>query len=393
MNRLTRIAAWFLAASALLAQDATIQGVVRDSKGKPVPAISVQLKTDRQTLSVKTGAEGEYHFLKLQPGAYALQAEGGAQSGPIILKLHETRSIDLALAEPPPYSDMPSFIVAGVTDGANRGGHGSDPVLHSADALTKATASLSHQEKERDPLETVRAYEHAAELDPSESHLFDWGAELLSHRAAEQAAEVFGRGNRLFPRSTRMLLGLAVSWYSRGAYDQAEKFFFEAADLNPADPTPYLFLGQARNSPVGESAGFQARMERFALLLPDNAWANYYYGAGLRLAAPAKARALLEKSVRIDPRLAVAWLQLGILFADEKNFSRAISAWQSALAADPSIIEAHYRLAQAYRRIGEPDKAKPEIALYEQLSKQSAQQEDRERAAIREFVFKLRDVP
>lgn len=313
-------------------------------------------------------------------------------TGPFVLGTKEARSIDLTLADPPPYSDTPSFIVAGVTDGAGRGGHGADPVLHSTEALAKATASLGGGEKESDALAAVRAYQRAAEVDPSESHLFDWGAELLTHRAAAQAGEVFSRGNRLFPRSTRMLLGLAVSWYSRGAYDEAKRFFFAAADLNPSDPTPYLFLGQARNSPAGDSEGFQERMERFARLQPDNAWANYYYAVTLRLTAPAKAQSLLEKAVRSDPQLGAAWLQLGILFADGNNFPRAISAWRQAIdAGGPAVIEAHYRLAQAYRRAGEPAKARTELELYEQLSKESDRQEERARAAIQEFVFKLRD--
>ena len=43
---------------------------------------------------------------------------------------------------PPPYFDEPKFIVAGVTDASQRGGHGSDPVLRSAESLAKETASL-----------------------------------------------------------------------------------------------------------------------------------------------------------------------------------------------------------------------------------------------------------
>jgi tetratricopeptide (TPR) repeat protein len=395
MNRLTP-AVCFFAAAALLAQDvrsSTLQGLVRDSHDRIMAGATVDLKTAGHTSSVKTDADGRYLFPDLQPGTYTLHTAGALDVGPFVLGPHESRSIDLA---PPPagmpqYSDTPSFIVAGVTGAANRGGHGGDPILHSTEALSKATASLGATAQQGDALAVIRADQQAAENDPSEPHLFDWGAELLIHRAAEQAAEIFSRGNRLFPHSTRMLLGLAVSWYSRGSFDHAERFFFEAADLNPADPTPYLFLGQARHSPVGESDGYSERMERFARLQPANAWANYYYAANLRLTAPAKAQALLEKAVRIDPSLGAAWLQLGILRADQNNFSQAISAWQRATTADPSVIEAHYRLAQAYRRIGDAAKAKAEIETFGRLSKESAQTEERERSAIREFVFTLRD--
>src|SRR5580692_9617977 len=101
---------------------------------------------------------------------------------------------------PPPYFDEPKFIVAGVADPSARGGHGSDPVLRSADSLAKATAALgAGNASDPNPLETVRKYQQAAELDPSEPSLFNFGTELLAHRATEQAIEVFSKGHRLFP--------------------------------------------------------------------------------------------------------------------------------------------------------------------------------------------------
>jgi len=297
---------------------------------------------------------------------------------------------------PPPYFDEPTFIVSGVTDPSQRGGHGSDPVLRSAESLTKATAALRTGTSvvDRNPLDAVRQYEHAAEADPSEPNLFNFGVELLTHRAADQAVEVFAKGHRLFPRSTRTLLGLAVALYSRGSYDQAAQRFFEAADLDPTDPAPYLFLGKVSSGAITESDGFAERMERFARLQPENAWANYYYAASLwkrRASASAKIQALLEKAVSIDPHLGAASLQLGIVFAEQNNLPKAIAAYQSAIQAGPPMEEALYRLAQAYRKTGQPEKAQKEIELYRQVSRQSAQALERERAEVQQFVFELRD--
>ena len=74
-------------------------------------------------------------------------------------------------------------------------------------------------EKLGNPLEAVREYQRAAELNPSESNLFDWGSELLLHHGVEPALEVFTKGNRLYPRSVRMLVGswrfLVRSWFLR----------------------------------------------------------------------------------------------------------------------------------------------------------------------------------
>jgi tetratricopeptide (TPR) repeat protein len=303
---------------------------------------------------------------------------------------------DQSAPAPPQYFDEPNFIVAGVADPSQRGGHGSDPVLRSAESLAKSTAALrtgtsvaAAAEKQGNALEAAREYQRAAELDPSETNLFDWGAELLEHRAAEQAVEVFTNGHRLFPHSIRMLLGLAVALYSRGSYDQAAQRFFEAADLNPSDPAPYLFLGKISNGSITDSPGFAERLERFARLQPENAWANYYYAATLTRTSP-KARALLEKAVRLDPKLGAAFLLLGIVYAEEGNLTKAILAYQSAIEATPPMEEAYYRLAQAYRKTGDTAKAQKELELYQQLSQQSAQKLERERGDIQQFVFELK---
>ena len=314
----------------------------------------------------------------------------------------------------PQYYDKPAFIVAGVTDYTSRGSHGSDAIQRSAEALAKATAALSpgtptansgeaerrhslgdREEKAGHAVDALREYQRAAALDASEQNLFDLAEELLKHHAGEQAVEVFNRGVKLYPRSLRMLLGCAAALYARGLYRQARERFFEAADLNPSDPTPYLFLGKAQSKEIAESAGFVERMERFARLHPENAWANYYcatvvyrrFGDGGDAGTRARAQALLEKAIRLDPQLGAAWLQLGVLFADADDYPKAISAWRNAIAAGSQMEEAHYRLAQAYQHMGEPTKAKRELELYQELSKQSAEAVERERAENKQFVF------
>ncbi len=55
--------------------------------------------------------------------------------------------------------------------------------------------------------------------------------------------------------------------------------------------------------------------------------------------------------------------------------------------------EAHYRLAQSYRQIGDAAEAEAEFKIYDQIAKESAQQAERERHEIRQFVYTLRDQP
>jgi tetratricopeptide (TPR) repeat protein len=273
-------------------------------------------------------------------------------------------------------------------------------LLARPNAAVRQQAELHHllgniEERSGNPLEAVREYQRAAELDTSEPNLFDWGANLLIHRAFEPAIEVFVQGNRLFPRSTRMLAGLGVAWYARGAYDQAAQRLCEASDLNPDDPNPYLFLGEMQSVDSMQSDCVVERLGRFLRLEPENAMANYYYGLSLSrqdgdVNKLAQAKSLLEKAVRLDPKLAAAYLQLGILYSQQGVTSEAISAYKKAIEANPQLAEAHYRLGQLYSHAGEKLKAQAELQIYEQLSKKTAEESQRERKEIQQFVYTSR---
>src|SRR5437764_3476334 len=338
----------------------------------------------------------------------------------------------------PEFYDEPKFNVAGVTDTKNLGGHGSGTVQRNTEALTKEAillkkespagsqlpsfdaraekslrASLEHdpgnaelhhslgvaEEKLGNPLEAVRQYQRAAELDPSESNLFDWGAELLLHHAPQPAIEVLAKGNLLFPHSARMLIALGVAWQAQGASDRALRCLFDASDLNPSDPTPYLFLGKMQNAEIVHSTGFMEKMERFSKLQPENPLANYYYavalwkGANDSADAPTAAQieSLLNKAVHLNPTLGVAYLQLGILYSARGDFPKAIAVYQKARDVSPELEEPHYRLADAYRRVGEKTKAEHELQLFKELTKKKSEEAERERHEIQQFVFALRD--
>ena len=257
------------------------------------------------------------------------------------------------------------------------------------------------QEKLGNSLEAVREYERAATLDPSEPYLFDWGSELLLHHAPEPALEVFTKGRRLFPHSVRMLIGIGATWFARGSYDLAIEQICEASDLDPKHSSPYLFLGRIEFAQAIPPETLVEKLHRFVMLQPENAAANYYYAVGLwkrrktsgDAAAAGQVESLLNQAIHLDAKFAAAYLQRGILHSDQGDFSRAVSDYQQAIQADPKLEEAHYRLAQAYRQIGAPDRAKAELQLYDLAVKETVQRTERERHEIRQFVYTLRDQP
>ena len=256
-------------------------------------------------------------------------------------------------------------------------------------------------EKVEDPLGAVREYERAAQLDPSERNYFSWGTELLVHKAAAPAVEVFNRGARLHPDSPRMLAGLGAALYTSGSADDAAEKLCQASDLDPANPAPYLFLGRIQEAASAPLPCAEQKLARFAQEQPANALANYYYGLALWRRDRALnqsetlqlAEARLEQASALDPKLDVAYLQLGTLYFAREAVQQAVAADQKAIAANPAGGDAHYRLGLAYKRLGEEAKAEAEFERYRQLENTQAEKLEQQRQELKRFLFVLKERP
>jgi len=230
-----------------------VAGTIRDSAGQPVADARVFLEQADAAKSVqaKTNSDGAFALAADRSGTYTLRAEKSGlyarTTEPFVLTAGENKHIDLVLTSPSTaameFKDEPDFTVAGVTDWSNAGLHGSDTTSRTSETLAEETATLKsgtvdkispdskykqaleyHEkgdytqarelvrsalasaddadghhllgdldERLGDPLDAVREYERAARMHPSEQNYFDWGAELLLHKAAQPAVEVFIR--------------------------------------------------------------------------------------------------------------------------------------------------------------------------------------------------------
>ena len=257
----------------------------------------------------------------------------------------------------------------------------------------------SVEEKEGNFIQAANEYQLAAHLEPSESNLFDWGSELLLHRTLGPAIEVFTQGMERYQNSTRMAIGLGISLYTHGNYDDAVKALLHATDLNPSDPRAYQFLSKAYNSSPAQAEAVIQRFRRYQELHPSDSRAYLYYAMSLwkgkRAQDPdldlSQIELLLRKALTLDPSLAEAHFQLGNLLSDQKKYSESIPQYEEALRSDPDLADAHYRLGQAYVRSGEKERAQEHFQVYQKLRAQHLEELDRQRAEIRQFVYSTKD--
>lgn len=223
--------------------------------------------------------------------------------------------------------------------------------------------------------EAAKAYQRAAQRDPTEKHLFDFGNSLLQLQAYDDAIKVFGTAVERYPRSARLHVGLGIGQYSRGKYDDAVKSLCVAADLAPSDPRPYQFLGEMYGvSPeLGEEVS--ERLARFVEVQPENPLAHYYYAMSLWKGARGPTATVdlgriekhLKRAVALDAGLSKAFLQLGTLYGDQGRDAEAIDALRRVTQLEPEHAQAHYRLARAYQRTGQRKLAAKELELFRKL--------------------------
>ena len=350
-----------------------------------------------------------------------LSAPSHAQSPPAPVKRSITAPV--SAEQEMQFSDQPNFSVAGVTDWTAVGGHGSDSTLRTTESLASATAALKSGESalgnsssskpggnseadgyrlsgERfeaagDALSAVRAFEHAATLDPSEPNYFAWGSELLLHRAIWQAEDIFRKGVVSFPKSVRMNVALGTALFAGARYEEAAQRLCSASDLDPAAAEPYLFMGRMQIIAPDALPCIEPHLSRFVKQQPTNSVANYLYAMTLlknqeiapNPVAVQHAVFLLEQAVAIDPQYGDAYLQLGILANARHNNPEAVRYYTKAIQSTPSLADAHYRLGVLYDRAGDHERAKQEFQLHDQIKQQQAALTEQQRRDIKQFLF------
>ena len=231
------------------------------------------------------------------------------------------------------------------------------------------------EERAGDLKAAAEEYQRAAHMYPLEEHLFDWVNNLLQLKAFQPASEVFHASIARHPKSARLHVGLGIALYSLGEYAGAVRSFCAAADLAPTDPRPFQFLGEMYGVSPDVGDEIAKRLARFVETHPKNALAHFHYAMSLWKGGDSpgpddvrRIESLLRRAVQLDPRLARGFFELGVLLGEQERHAEAIESLRRATALQPSLSQAHYRLAQLYQRTGRKDLAAKELETFRQLT-------------------------
>lgn len=154
----------------------------------------------------------------------------------------------------------------------------------------------------------------------------------------------------------------------------AIEMFRKAVKAKPSEPNAHFGLGYLLWS---QKQYPEAITEFQAELANDPYHAQsllYIADAKIQMNQYADAAPLLEKSIKLDPSVGLAHLDLGILAANDGHNDEALREFLVAEKLTPNDVNVHWRLGRLYRAMGKKEEAKVELDKASSITR-SANQE------------------
>jgi len=207
---------------------------------------------------------------------------------------------------------------------------------------------------------------------------FSLGVLLASERQYKAAELELEKADSLRPGTFEILFNLGQVELQNGEHANAEVALSRALKLKPDSAPAYFLLGEAYDSAEQFQSAIQTALHAYLKTTPHDAWAYYHYGAILFARAQAagtsdnrEAVANLNAALRLNPRLAEPYLQLGLIALAQGETEEGIRALERAVALDPGLATAHYRLALAYQKTGKTERGKEELDRFRALKSEN----------------------
>ena len=223
----------------------------------------------------------------------------------------------------------------------------------------------------------ISQLEAASRLNPQDAgtvYLLDRA--YLESKQYSKALATFDKLESLDPGSPWLHILQGQAYDGLGNYNQAVAEFEAARQQLPTDPTVRFSLGfmywKVRRYPEAEieleqALKLDARFDEAKFYLADTYVMNQQ---------PSKALPILEALAKEQPRNVRVLIDEGKALERLDRSREAVRAYQAVLKIDPQRSEAHYQLAQVYRKLGRQADSQQEIALAQKLQSEKRREEE-----------------
>jgi len=188
----------------------------------------------------------------------------------------------------------------------------------------KAYEALARGVDATDPIEVIRWYTRAIELDPKYAKAcYARGVAYYVKGDYDRAIRDYDKAIELDPKYAKAYSNRGVAYGKKGDFDRAIRDFNKAIELNPKAAFAYYNRGNAYDS----KGDF------------DRAIKDY------------------DKAIELNPKDAEAYVNRGIAYDRKGDYDRAIQDYDKAIELNPKDAEAHSNRGIAYGKKGDYDRA------------------------------------
>ncbi len=153
-------------------------------------------------------------------------------------------------------------------------------------------------------------------------------------------------------------------------YEGAIKEYQKALALKPGDPKIHLLLGLT----YANAGKFDEAIQHTTQSIQIKESFAAYQNLGIIFANQGEyPRAIdaYKRALELEPKSYRAWYQLGLVYATELDFEHAVESYEKSLEAHPMFTEAHLGLGSAHYWSGNREKALEQVALLRQKKEQT----------------------
>ncbi len=169
---------------------------------------------------------------------------------------------------------------------------------------------------------------------------------LLGKKEFDEATELLQKLLNESPKNCEFRELLGTAWFLRKDFKAAREEFEQVTRLEPLRASGWINLGAIENK-LGEYRKAADALRRG--LTKDRKNAEAYYNLGIAqkgLKLNTMAISAYKEAVKLKPDMVDAWVNLGHLYFEMKNFSLAQQCCQAILKLDPESRKAKALMAQ-----------------------------------------------
>ncbi len=203
-----------------------------------------------------------------------------------------------------------------------------------------------------------------------------YGISLIQQKRNPEASVIFNKLAQVSQKEPESLFYAAQGFMILGDYERSNTEFRKVISIAPETPKANYFIGQSLIR-LNRFDQAEKAFAREVELNPGDVLSKYHLALTLieRKIETEKAISILEETIGLKYDYADAHYQLGKIFLEKGDVTKAIEHLESAVSSDSTKDYSHYQLSIAYRKALRKEDSDRELKIYQKLKAENRKTE------------------